>query len=121
MTDATQMPANWDDHDGWERYYAQIQKRADYGDLAANPGSFAYERLPSLFDELRRCRCCDIWFAGCGLSPLPRLFCDFGFVVHATDVSPSAIDFQRHNQGLVSELWKRVGTSENTAHGALHC
>src|SRR5437899_1840426 len=120
-TSEPQMPADWDDHTGWDRYYSCIFQTGDDQDLATNPGSFAYDRLPGLVNELRERGCSDIWFAGCGLSPLPRLFSDFGFVVHATDVSPTAINFQRHNHALVSELWKRVGTIQNTAHGTLQC
>jgi SAM-dependent methyltransferase len=96
--DSVEMPQDWDDAAGWERYYS-----GHSGDRAAesrrNHGSVGVRQVAGLIAELRSNGRTAVWFPGCGLSPLPRTVATFGFAVSATDVSESAVRFQQGPDG----------------------
>ncbi len=108
-----QMPADWNDHAGWNTYYesrAAVTKRDDwYGDT----GSISIERIPQLAKELKSRGWRSIWIPGCGLSPLARLFAHLGFHTVATDVSRVAIAFQRDRGGSIDRLTSRLGPADD--------
>lgn len=120
--DVIEMPKNWDDHDGWERYYASLpsdEKR--YKTTITNPGSFSFDRLGAFIDDLIEHNKVTLWFPGCGFSPLPRLFATYGFTVHATDISRSAIHYQNTNKDIITSLLEKVTITRNiTQPGSLH-
>jgi SAM-dependent methyltransferase len=82
VTDKARMPEDWDDHHGWETFYAANASRDGKG----NEGRFAQE-----LDQLGLRR---VWFPGCGMSRGPGLFAALGFDALATDVSPTAVRWQ---------------------------
>ena len=105
MSDAIEMPDDWDDHAGWETYFAALPSDDFwYKDATTSPGSFSLDRLGSLFDDFLSREWNTVWFPGCGFSPLPRVFASFGFTAYATDIAPSAIEYQRHNDSNVQPL-----------------
>jgi hypothetical protein len=125
MTDAAEMPNDWDDHAGWERYYARVYPDGDFQLRAGDPGSFSFERLGDLIGDLHERGWTTIWFPGCGLSPLPRVFYEFGCRVHATDVSKTAVQFQNESDAIGVRLKQKVrikgdGYSRGEFHATVH-
>lgn len=105
MSAEIEMPDDWDDHAGWEAYYAALPSDDFwYESATTNPGSFSFDRLGSLIDDLLSRKWMTLWFPGCGFSPLPRAFASFGFTVHATDIAPCAIEYQNSNESIVEPL-----------------
>ena len=105
MNDKVSMPDNWDDHDGWETYFSLLPSSKFWFNIATtHPGSFSFNHLGSLMDEMYKRKWKTIWFPGCGFSPLPRAFTSFGFTVYATDIAPTAIQYQNNNQSIVKPL-----------------
>ena len=105
MPEEVEMPSDWDDHAGWEAYFAaQPKDEFRYKTATMMPGSFSFDRLGALVDDFRNRDWTTFWFPGCGLSPLPRAFASFGFTVHATDIAPSAIKYQNNNESIVHPL-----------------
>lgn len=87
------MPADWNDHAGWDRYFA--------AKLAAPPdplddffGSIPTPHLLQLTEQCLAQGWRAVWVPGCGIAPLPRLLAYRGLDVVATDVSPTAVEFQ---------------------------
>lgn len=92
MSVEPRMPDDGDDHVGWESYYrALLSDEFSHDSATTSPGSFSFDHLSQLTDELREKNWMTIWFPGCGFSPLPRAFALFGFRVVASDVAPSAV------------------------------
>ncbi len=93
-----QMPSDWNDHAGWDRYYqSQVEKpRNRPWDLET--GSIPVEQLPKIAESMKAQGWRSVWIPGCGLSPLPHLLAHLGLNVVATDVSQVAIRF--HHDGL---------------------
>jgi hypothetical protein len=113
MSDEVEMPSDWDEHAGWEAYFASLPSDEFWFNTATtSPGSFSFDRLGSLIDDFLSRDRRTLWFPGCGFSPLPRAFASFGFTVHATDIAPSAIHYQNNNESIVQPLLAGV-TVEN--------
>ena len=105
MPAEVEMPSNWDDHDGWEAYYSALPSDDYWYKIATTKtGSFSFEQLGSVFDDFITRDWTTVWFPGCGLSPLPRAFTSFGFTVYATDIAPSAVEYQQSNESIVEPL-----------------
>jgi len=86
------MPEDWDDHAGWERYYAGTPKHAaDESD----PLPFGHSSADRFAGWLMRQGYRRLWFPGCGVDGCPRLYASLGCEVWASDVSTSAVAFQR--------------------------
>jgi hypothetical protein len=92
------MPYDWNDHAGWERFYAAL-----YGKMGKTGWvDDGFERLvifendPARFAaDLKAKRWQKVWVPGCGMSAIPKILAELGLEVHATDISPSAIMFQQ--------------------------
>jgi hypothetical protein len=113
-----EMPDDWDDHTGWEAYYSALPSDDFwYKSATTSPGSFSFEQLGSLIDDLHSREWLTVWFPGCGFSPLPRAFSHFGFTVHATDIAPSAIEFQANNSTIVEPLLSAVTVEHDNLKG----
>lgn len=97
------MPKDWHNQKGWEKCYASLIRKGSYLDEAKDTGSISFDRLPQFVEELKSNDFSNVWVAGCGLSLMPKLLVKGGLNVHATDVSPSAIAFQRNNDDLKVE------------------
>lgn len=107
------VPEDWEDAAGWEQYYAAFSPTgADYE--AENLGSFGGDRLPGLIHDLREKGRTSLWLPGCGFSYLPRLLAEFGFSVHATDVSESAIRFQTGSNKGILRLKEQIAAAGET-------
>ncbi|MBU47366.1 MAG: hypothetical protein CL920_01545 [Deltaproteobacteria bacterium] len=116
------MPTDWDDHHGWEHHYsALLSSPSEYSQYTDSAGSFSFPKLGELMRTLRTQHSTTLWFPGCGVSPLPRLFALCGFDVYATDISPTALSFQRQNTTFVQEKAKTFLTAQSAPHkGTLH-
>ena len=107
-------PTNWADKDGWENYYAQLINSEDLLDVSWNTGSISVDRIQQLVDKLKESSYKTIWVPGCGVSLLPKLLCRAGMNVRATDISQSAIDFQRDNESpRANDLIAKSGIEES--------
>jgi SAM-dependent methyltransferase len=112
------LPIDWDHHAAWEAHYAGMQATTpEFFATAANPGSFNFHRIMGLIDELRSAGQRSVWFPGCGLSPLPRLFAWCGFEVIATDVSNTALEYQRGNTAVIATLRAQLSLPEEPTTG----
>jgi hypothetical protein len=104
------MPRNWDDAAGWETYHAGLYPAGPYRqarDWLEQTAAMIAQHLAALMTELRQRGQRAVWFPGCGLDPLPKLFSEFGFDVVATDVAPTAVRFQQSADNDVSGLLGR--------------
>lgn len=106
----TKKPGDWHNQKGWEKYYASLIRKDSYLDEARDTGSISFDRLPQFVDELKSNNITNVWVAGCGLSLMPKLLTKGGLNVHATDISPSAIAFQRNNDD--PKVWDLIQKSE---------
>jgi hypothetical protein len=107
------MPENWDDHSGWEAYYSSLlSDKHNYKWATTSPGSFSFNRLGSLIDAFHQRGWLRIWFPGCGFSPLPRVFASYGFTAYATDIAPTAVEFQKANQAVVETLTSDIKVTQ---------
>lgn len=114
MPPEIEMPSDWDDHRGWEAYYAALPSDDYwYENATTSTGSFPFDRLGSLLDDLHTRDWFNVWFPGCGFSPLPRAMSEFGFTVHATDIAASAIKFQAKNSDIVKPLLSGVAVKRD--------
>jgi 2-polyprenyl-3-methyl-5-hydroxy-6-metoxy-1,4-benzoquinol methylase len=107
-----QMPEDWNDHASWNQYYeAQIvrtkRNRWDY-----SIGSIPIDQLPSLARDLKSRGERSVWVPGCGLSPLAYLLAHLGLEVVATDVSSSAVQFQRERGDAFRNLTRTLGLAD---------
>lgn len=115
-----EMPADWTDVAGWEMYYWGCLSNGGSwnGD---HLGSIRLEDLPKIAEGLKAEGWTSVWTPGCGLSPLGRLLAHVGLKVVATDVSRTAIDFQRSANAakqfahLTAKLGKADSAGEFTA------
>ncbi|MEZ6046794.1 MAG: hypothetical protein R3C11_14690 [Planctomycetaceae bacterium] len=102
MSKEPEMPLDWDDHAGWESFYVAVFGDEDELNYrVTDTGSFSFNRLNPLFDELHCLGYNRIWFPGCGFSPLPRIFVEAGFDVVATDIAEAALSLQRSNRDFI--------------------
>lgn len=120
MPAEVEMPNDWDDHAGWEAYFAALPSDGFwYKSATTSPGSFSFDRLGSLIDDFLSRDWTTLWFPGCGFSPLPRAFASFGFTVHVTDIAPSAIEYQNNNESIVEPLI--AGVTVENSHDKTGC
>ncbi|MFX0093931.1 MAG: class I SAM-dependent methyltransferase [Candidatus Hodarchaeota archaeon] len=114
------MPLDWNDHDEWERYYQECLSTGSKQFHWTEVGSLSVKRLPGIVSTLKNQGWNTVWVPGCGLSPLPKLLCLLGLEVYATDISQTAIDFQKKpNTSLngLTEGWDMT----NVERGNLTC
>jgi SAM-dependent methyltransferase len=112
-------PIDWNDHDGWERYYSELYVSGDYDYESRHAGSIG-GHIPEFTADLKAKNWRNIWVAGCGLSILPRLLAGHGFEVHATDISHTAVEFQER-EGIVRSDQPGAEDSSKTSPGSLLC
>lgn len=101
------MPADWDDSAGWESYHAGLYPSGPFREARSwleETATMIGPNLVQLLNHLRQRQQMAIWFPGCGLDPLPRLFAEFGFDVHATDIAPTAVRFQEGPDNDIAAL-----------------
>lgn len=89
----TAMPDDWDNHEGWEKYYASLSASNFFEE--DDEAFFDVDELYQHMQKLQEHHCHTIWFPGCGFSRLPKIFAECGFSVHATDISRTVIAFQQ--------------------------
>lgn len=115
-----EMPLDWTDQQGWERYYASLYPNGKYTEHDRDTGSFFVDRLPDFVACLKQEGWTTVWVPGCGLSPLAKLLAGLGMNVHATDISSSAIAFQRGEANDITDLLKPLNV-EGVQPGSLTC
>ena len=115
-----EMPRDWTDQQGWERYYASLYPNGKYRDHDRDTGSFSVLRLPGFVAGLKQEGWTSVWVPGCGLSPLAKILAELGMNVHATDISPSAIAFQQSEANDITDQLKLLNV-EDTQPGSLNC
>jgi hypothetical protein len=107
------MPADWDDAAGWETFHAGLYPAGPFRDARSwleQTLTMIGRNLVALMGQLRQRSGKSVWFPGCGLDPLPRLFAELGFDAHATDVAPTAVTFQQSADNDVSALKQHYRT-----------
>jgi hypothetical protein len=111
------MPQDWNDHSGWDHYHRDQLARDAVRDNHTDVGSIPVEQLPRIMADLKSRGGTSAWVPGCGLSPLPKLLVFLGLEVVATDVSSSAIAFQRSDRNDVTRFVRTWATTAE--HGSL--
>lgn len=89
------MPRDWNDREGWDRYYQSLLARPDFDPADQELGTITFEELPGLVADLTSQGLRSAWVPGCGLSPMAHLLAGLGLDVVATDLSPAAVRFQQ--------------------------
>lgn len=102
--------------DSGEECSAEVWE-AHYANLLADSSKFAFERkfhdqlairlCPQLVKLMKRMVASNrrkVWFPGCGLDAMPKLFAQVGFDVLATDIAQSAIEYQASSENDVTDL-----------------
>lgn len=113
------MPENWADHEGWERYYSSLYPAGDFEGRSSNTGSIALRDIGRFASELRNAKAETVWIPGCGVSLLPKVLSQLGFDVFATDISPTAIEFQTSDDPRIQNLVAKALSSESIVDGRL--
>jgi hypothetical protein len=90
--DHVQMPLDWDDIAGWDRYYEAMHRSGDH--LKKMTVDFDREDARRYIEPLKQQGWLKIWLPGCGASVTPGLFAQNGFTVWASDASAAAIQLQ---------------------------
>lgn len=103
------MPEDWNDHAGWEAYHRSQLARPKRDTWDDDTGSIRAEYLPRFAEDLKARGWRSVWVPGCGLSPLACLLAHLGLDVTATDVSPTAVKFQRDAPTTFDYLTKELG------------
>jgi SAM-dependent methyltransferase len=98
-----QIPEQWDDTQGWEAYYREYCAEERWKNWVT-PTELAWVYISQLAEKKYQ----RIWFPGCGASLAPRLYAALGFEVYASDISPTAVDFQRW---LMTQTLSELGVS----------
>jgi hypothetical protein len=125
MSQLPTIPADWADQAGWETYYAALYPDGPFRSVrgwAEEVAAMIGGHLAGLMKHLLEQKQTRVWFAGCGLEPLPKVFAQFGLSVCATDVAPTAVRFQQSADNDVTKLTERYATFGLTpAQGAFNC
>ncbi len=110
MSKTIEMPQNWDNHVDWESYYSSLpQDEKSYDSVIRTLGDgFDLNHLCQLMDSLLDQKRLSIWFPGCGLSPLPKIFAAYGFSVYATDIALTAINYQNRRNLRIDSLISQI-------------
>jgi SAM-dependent methyltransferase len=99
------MPADWNDHAGWEAWYRHWASADALGIRRRfypfRIGSVTVDSLSGFVARWRAAGWSLVWTPGCGMDPLGRLLAYFGMSVTATDISPTAVDFQNSDLGRI--------------------
>jgi hypothetical protein len=105
----TAMPSDWNDHRAWEQYYtfqlSQPERSQGCNGLHA-------DNLRPLVEDLRTKGGRSAWVPGAGLSPIAFLLAHMGLEVLATDISESAVEFQRGAMNEFPHLEEKLGVSD---------
>jgi len=99
-----EKPVDWNSHEGWEKHFASLYPGGKFVDECFWVGSISLDSIESVSNNLRVNNVQKIWFAGCGISLLPKTLAQRGFEVYATDVSPTAIAFQNSDDERIQNL-----------------
>src|SRR5262245_47582461 len=117
-TSTPQMPADWNDHAGWDSYFT-AKLAAPPGPLDDFFGSIPTPHLLQLTANYVQNNQRAVWVPGCGITPLPRQLAYRGLEVVATDISPVAVGFQKQAAGQldreIPDLGPRVPGGSLTA------
>src|SRR5262245_44588394 len=108
MQTEVEKPEDWNDHTGWERYYAFLHESGGYLEERQWTGSISMDRVGEFVEGLKQRQIETIWIPGCGISLLPRLLQKCGLKVFATDVSKTAVDFQKNDDCSLDEILNGV-------------
>jgi hypothetical protein len=106
------MPVDWNDYDGWDRYFRGLLKRKSPYEPDDGVGSIPVAELPQIAAGLKSRGWTSVWVPGCGLSPLPGLLARLGLEVVATDIAPAAIAFQGSDRNDVSHFTDGWGAAD---------
>jgi hypothetical protein len=105
-------PDDWNDAAGWTRYFARRGDGCNERDLALCGVSLKH--FPRMFRDWWDQGWWKVWFPGCGINPLPRLLASFGFVVHATDIAPTALAYQNFADHRASRRYRWLADGDET-------
>lgn len=114
MSNEVEKPIDWNDHLGWETYYASLHKSGEYLEECQWTGSISTDRVAEFVEGLKRRQLETIWIPGCGVSLLPRLLRKAGLKVYATDVSQTANDFQQHADSSIDQILSGIKIKTDT-------
>ena len=73
MLKKVEKPKDWNDHLGWEDYYAYLHGSGNHLRECQWTGSISTDRVGEFAEGLKQGQMETIWIPGCGVSLLPRL------------------------------------------------
>jgi hypothetical protein len=114
-----EKPEDWNNHEGWENHFASLYPNGKFEDDCIWTGSISLDSIESVANNLKENNVNRIWFAGCGISLLPKAFSQRGFEVYATDVSPTAVAFQNSKDERIQNLIDQKVKLEINKSGSL--
>lgn len=112
-------PKDWNDHEGWETFFSSLYPEGNFADECFWAGSISLDSVEQFARELSENQVEKIWFAGCGISLLPKALSQRGFEVYATDISQTAVSFQNSNDEQIQNLINSRVKAEIVATGSL--
>jgi SAM-dependent methyltransferase len=116
------MPADWNDHAGWEAWYRQWESADPLGIRRQlypfRIGSVTVDSLSGFVARWRTAGWSEVWTPGCGMDPLGRLLAYFGMKVVATDLSPTAVDFQNSELGRIDAYVEQYDLGQEVSGGS---
>lgn len=114
-----EKPKDWNDQDGWEKFFASLFPNGNFADECLWIGSISLNDIEKTAKELADSKVENIWFAGCGISLLPRALSQRGFEVFATDISRTAISFQNSKDRKIQDLINQKVRADISESGSL--
>ena len=99
-----EKPDDWNNHEEWEKHFASLYPNGKFAEECFWIGSISLDSIESVANNLKENKVEKIWFAGCGISLLPKALSQRGFEVYATDISPTAIAFQNSDDERIQNL-----------------
>lgn len=108
----TPMPDNWNDADGWDAHHRSRLSLPKLEIRDDETGSIRVEQFPEFAADLKARGWRSVWVPGCGLSPFAYLLAHLGLEVVATDVSPTAVQFQQTSRMKFQHLTAKMGQSD---------
>lgn len=115
-----EKPEDWNNHNGWENYFASLYPNGKFENECNWIGSISLNQVEAFAKQLKESNTKTIWFAGCGISLLPKALSQRGFEVYSTDISPTAITFQNSNDDNIQNLIDTQIKLEIDTSGSIH-
>jgi hypothetical protein len=101
------MPTNWDDQEGWDRYYEAYRDAGLHLNKIIVSMNIGFQLFPQI-EQMQKLGLHSIWLPGCGVSLAPKILAHLGADVWASDFSRIAVAVQHKIQKMTSDEFAAV-------------